>query len=145
VFAQITNSDPKYGSNAPAFGKRVAASAADIASQNFFGDFLVASALHEDPRYIRRGKEYGFWYRFGYAISRAVVIRTSSSGHTFNWDNFVGSAATTGLSNLYYPAASRTRGAMLLEFGTKVADNGLINLAPEFWPDFRRKILRRSH
>jgi hypothetical protein len=143
-FSQLTNSDPRYGSGAAAFGQRVGASAADIASQNFFGDFLVASALHEDPRYIRRGEEYGFWDRFGYAISRAFVIRTASGATSFNWDNFVGSAATAGFSNLYYPSSSRTRGAMLIHFGTSIADNGFVNLAPEFWPDVRRKVLHRS-
>lgn len=140
-FSQATNSDPRYGSNRVAFAQRVGASAADIASQNFFGDFLVASALHEDPRYIRRGEGYGFWSRFGYAVSRAVVIRKDSGGSGFNWDNFLGSAMSAGFSNVYYPAPSRTGGAMLIHFGTSVADNGFVNLAPEFWPDFCRKVL----
>ena len=31
------------------------ASLGDIISQNFFADFLLASAFHEDTRYVRRG------------------------------------------------------------------------------------------
>jgi hypothetical protein len=142
-FSQVTNSDPRYGTNGTAFGQRIGASAADIASQNFFGDFLVASAFHEDPRYIRLGEENGFWHRFGYAISRAAIIRTASGSSSFNWDNCLGSAMSAGFSNLYYPSSSRTGGAMLIHFGTSVADNGFVNLAPEFWPDFRRKVLHR--
>lgn len=145
AFSHVTNSDPRYGTNGAAFGQRIGASAADIATENFFGDFLVASALHEDPRYVRRGEGYGFWYRFGYAISRAAVIRTDSGGASFNWDNFLGSAMSAGFSNLYYPPPSRTGGALLIHFGTSVADNGFINLAPEFWPDFRRKVLHWHH
>jgi hypothetical protein len=34
---------------------------------------------------------------------------------------------------------------MLIHFGTSFADNGFVNLAPEFWPDFRRKVFGRFH
>jgi hypothetical protein len=92
-FSHLTRSDPRYGSNVSAFGQRVGASAADIAAQNFFSDFLVASVLHEDPRY---GEEYGFWNRFTYAITRALVIRKTTGGTSFNWDNTLGSAMSAG-------------------------------------------------
>jgi hypothetical protein len=145
AFSQWTDTDPKYGVNGAALAERFGASLADIATQNFFGDFVVASAFHEDPRYFRMGLGHGFWSRMGYAISRAVVIRKDSGGNTFNFDNVLGSAASTGFSNLYYPAASRTHRGMLMHFGIDVADNGFVNLAPEFWPDFRDKFLRRHH
>jgi|SRR5579859_233036 len=144
-FSQVTNTDPKYGVNGIAYAKRYGASLADIAAQNFFGDFVIASAFHEDPRYFRKGSGHSLLYRMGYAISRAVVIRRDSGGNTFNFDNLLGSAMGTGFSNLYYPPASRTKGAMLMHFWTDVADNGFVNLAPEFWPDFRRKVFRRHH
>lgn len=143
AFSQVTNTDPRYGVNGTAFGKRFCASLADIASQNFFGDFVVASALHEDPRYFRKGEGYSLKYRAGYAISRALVIRNYNGRNTFNFDNVLGSALGAGFSNLYYPAASRTGSATLMHFLINIADNGFVNLAPEFWPDFRRKVLRR--
>lgn len=142
-FSQVTQTDPQYGRGRTAFAERLGASVADIATQNFFGDFVVASALHEDPRYHRKGEGHAFLYRVGYAISRALVIRTDSGGNAFNFDNVLGSAASSGFSNIYYPAPSRTRNAMLIHFGIDVADNGFVNLAPEFWPDFLHKVLRR--
>jgi len=145
AFSQVTDTDPKYGVNSAAFAKRIGASTADIATQNFFGDFVVASALGEDPRYFRKGKGHTFWSRVGYAISRAAVIRKDSGGDTFNFDNVLGSALSTGFSNLYYPRLSRTTRGMFMHFGTGVADNGFINLVPEFWPDFRDKVLKRHH
>lgn len=123
-----------------ALGKRFGASLADIASQNFFGDFVVASALHEDPRYHRKGEGFSFWYRLGYTVSRALVIRTNTGGNTFNFDNVLGSAASAAFSNTYYPTASRNGQAMLMHFWTDVADSGFVNLAPEFWPDFKKKV-----
>jgi len=145
TFSQVTDTDPRYGVNSMAYAQRFAASLTDIASENFFGDFLVASALHEDPRYFREGQGHGFWSRVGYSVSRAVVIRKDNGEETFNFDNVLGSALSTGFSDLYYPATSRTGKGMLMHFGIDVADNGFVNLAPEFWPDFRDKVLRRHH
>jgi hypothetical protein len=140
LFSQVTNTDPKYGMNGAALGKRFGASLADIASQNFFGDFVVASALHEDPQYHRKGEGFSLRYRMAYAISRALVIRKDTGGNTFNFDNVLGTAASSAFSNIYYPAVSRNGSAMLMHFWTDVADNGFVNLAPEFWPDFKRKV-----
>ena len=145
TFSQLTKTDPQYGVGSAAYGERFAASLADIASQNFFGDFVVASVFHEDPRYFRKGRGHGFWSRVGYSISRAVVIRKDSGSEAFNFDNVIGSALSSGFSNIYYPPASRTGKAMAMHFGIDVADNGFVNLAPEFWPDFRDKVLRRHH
>jgi hypothetical protein len=145
VFSQVTHTDPKYGGDAGAFAERFGASIADITTQNFFGDFVVASAFHEDPRYFRMGPGHPFWTRVGYSISRAVVIRNDSGGNTFNFDNVAGSAMSSGFSNLYYPPASRSGKATLMNWGIDVADNGFVNLAPEFWPDFRDKILKWHH
>jgi hypothetical protein len=141
--SHITNSDPRYGTDAAAFAQRFGASLADIATQNFFGDFLFASAFHEDPRYVRKGAQYHMWSRVGFAISRAVVIRTDAGGSSFNWSNVLGSAMSAGLSNAYYPPPSRTGGAMVIHFVSSVAGAGFANLAPEFWPDFKQKIFKR--
>lgn len=145
VFSQLTDTDPQYGKGGSAFSKRLGASYADIAAQNFFGDFLVASAFREDPRYYRKGPGHSLIYRAGYAISRAFVIRKDDGTNGFNFDNVFGSALSAGFSNLYYPPPSRTRGAFLSHFAIDIADNGFVNLAPEFWTDFRDKILRRHH
>jgi hypothetical protein len=144
-FSQATRSDPKYGVGAGALADRFGASTTDIATQNFFGDFVMASALHENTIYIRRGPGYGgLWKRTGYAISRALITRSDRGGSTFNWANMTGTAMSAGLSNIYYPAASRTGGATALHFGTSLAGSGFANLFHEFWPDFKA-ILQRHH
>jgi hypothetical protein len=142
-FSQLTQTDPKYGVGGRAFAERFGASWADIATQNFFGDFVIASVLHEDPVYHRLGRSHSFWHRFAYAVSRTVIIRKDSGGNAFNLDSIGGSAASSAISNIYYPAASRGGKAALTHFGIDVADNGFVNLAPEFWPDFRDWITRR--
>jgi len=136
--SQLTRSAPLYGKHFwrnDAFLKRFGATAADDATQNFFADFVLASAFHEDTRYVRKGPAIGIWPRIGYAVSRAVITRTDAGAATFNWANVGGSAMSAGLSNAYYPPVSRTASVGAVNWGTNVAGAGLTNLMPEFGPD----------
>jgi len=136
--SQLTRSAPLYGKHffrKDAFLKRVGATLGDTISQNFFSDFVLASAFHEDTRYVRRGPSHKFGLRIGYAISRAVITRTDAGDATFNWANVVGCAMSAGLSNAYYPDLSRTPSVALVNWGTNVAGAGLSNLMPELGPD----------
>ncbi len=138
IVSQLTRSAPLYGRHFwrhAAFAKRFVATVGDYSSENFFSDFVLASALHEDTRYRRLGPAHGFWNRMGYAISRAVVTRTDTGTGTFNWANVLGCGMSAGLSNAYYPPASRTASVSLVNWGTNIAGAGLANIAPEFGPD----------
>jgi hypothetical protein len=149
--SQLTRSAPLYGKHfwrRAAFAKRFGATLGDDTSQNFFADFVLASALHEDTRYIRKGPSRRLWPRIGYAISRAVITRTDSGDATFNWANVGGCAFSAGLSNAYYPPVSRTAAVTAVNWGTNVAGEGLTNLMPEFGPDLghwmKRHVLRHD-
>lgn len=141
--AHLTNTDPKYGRDLPGFGEQAGASMADIATQNFFADFVLASAFHEDPRYFRRGEHFSIRSRIDYAISRSVLTRTDNGKTTFNWSNALGTSISGVLSNAYYPPASRTTSATFQRIGVGILGTGFAKLAPEFWPDFRRKLFPR--
>jgi hypothetical protein len=140
--SQIGNHDPKYGEGAGAYGQRFGAAAADIATQNFFSDALFASLFHEDPRYFRRGPEFGIWNRAGYALSRAVMTRTDAGKDTFNYSGMLGMGAGIALSNAYYPESSVNGREVVSRFESSFAAAALFNLLPEFWPDIRQKFLR---
>lgn len=146
-FSQAIHSSPLYGRHPwpTAYPKRFGAAVGDILSEDFFSDFLLASAFHEDTRYVRRGSTHKFWGRVAYAISRSAVTRTDSGAETFNWANVFGSAMSAGLSNAYYPPASRTARAAARNWGTTFADSGLANLVPELWPDLRRWLKGLAH
>jgi hypothetical protein len=140
--SQATRSAPLYGRHWIVYPKRFGSAVGDIVSQNFFGDFLLASAFHEDTRYVRKGPSHRLWPRVGYAVSRAVVVRTDSAGETFNWANVLGTAMSAGLSNAYYPARSRTARETVTNWGVSVAGSGMANLMPEFWQDFHGWVKR---
>ena len=143
--SQVTRSAPLYGRHPWqkwAYPKRFGASVGDIVSQNFWGDFVLASAFHEDTRYRRNGESHKLWPRIGYAVSRSIITRTDAGGETFNWANVLGTAMSAGLSNAYYPPRSRTPSVALTNWGTSVAGSGLANLMPEFLPDIKRWLKR---
>lgn len=146
--SQLTRSAPLYGKHPwrhGAFPKRFGATVGDDTSQNFFSDFLLASAFHQDTRYVRMGPKRKMWPRIGYALSRALITRTDAGDRTFNSANVLGCAMSAGLSNAYYPPVSRTVSDSMTNWGTNVAGAGLTNLAPEFGPDVARFFKRHLH
>ena len=144
AIAQTDNDDPKYGYGGSAYAQRFGAALADITSQNFFQDALLASVLHEDPRYFRIGPEFPFWHRVGHALARVAVTRTDSGNSTFNYAGILGMSMGIALSNAYYPAASVNGTEVAKRFGTSLAASALYNILPEFWPDIRQKVFHRK-
>ncbi len=144
ALAQVDNDNPKYGVGAGPYAERFGAAVADIATQNFFQDAVLASLLHEDPRYFRRGPEFGVWYRVGYALSRVVVTRTDAGKERFNYSGMLGMGMGIALSNAYYPDASVSASEVGYRFGTSMMASALTNLLPEFWPDIHEKFFRRK-
>jgi hypothetical protein len=150
AYSQTIHSTPVYGHGWPiAYPQRFGAAVGDIVSEDFFGDFVLASAFHEDTRYTARGSSHNFWHRVGYALTRSVITRTDAGQPTFNWANVLGTGMSAGLSNAYYPEVSRTAPVAARNWGRSLGQTGLANLVPEFWPDFRqwakKHLLSRSH
>ncbi len=144
ALSQADNDHPKYGQGSGPYAERFGAAVADVTTQNFFSDAVLASLLHEDPRYFRRGQEYRFWPRFGYALSRVVVTRTDAGRPTFNYSGIFGMAMGIALSNAYYPDSSVSGSVVATRLGTSLVASALSNILPEFWPDIRRKVFRRK-
>jgi hypothetical protein len=70
------------------------------------------------------------------------VVQKDAGGTTFNWANLAGTAASRGISTLYYPPASKTGSAIAIDYVTGFIGAGLGNLAPEFWPDVHHWLRR---
>lgn len=145
VISQWHNEDPKYGVGSEAYMQRFGAAQADITSQNFFQDGVLASLFHEDPRYFRKGPETTVLHRIEYAISRAVITRRDSGKDSFNFSGIVGMEMGIALSNAYYPPKSVNGGEMAYRTVSSLTATALGNLLPEFWPDVKAKLARYRH
>jgi hypothetical protein len=143
AFSQAGNETPKYGVGSRAFGERFGAALADFGTQNFFSAGVLASALHQDPRYFRMGPERGIARRVLYSVSRLVVTRQDSGKSAFNASGIFGMMLGIGASNLYYPSASVHGGVMCGRLETSLFGGVTGNLLSEFWPDLQRKFFRK--
>lgn len=142
--SQIGNDHPRYGVGLKPYMQRFGAAAADLATQNFFGDAVLASAFREDPRYFRKGSGSSVTGRIGYALSRVAVRRTDSGRDSFNFSGILGMGMGIALSDAYYPRPSVGGRELESRVVTSLAGAALGNLLPEFWPDIREKLARRQ-
>lgn len=142
--SQARRGDPRYGKGMGAFGQRFGAALADETSQNFFSDAVLATWLHQDPRYFRKGPASGVLARTFYAISRPFVTRKDSGRPAVNWSQLAGTSLGIALSNAYYPPQSINLRENGSRFITSLGGSALGNLLPEFWPDLRRKFLHKN-
>lgn len=138
--SQWHNEDPKYGIGFTPYMQRFGAAQADITSQNFFQDAVLASLFHEDPRYFRKGPGSTVRHRIFYSISRAVITRRDSGKDAFNFSGILGMEMGIALSNLYYPPKSVNGSEMAYRTFTSLTATALGNLLPEFWPDIKQKL-----
>lgn len=142
--SQWHNEDPQYGVGFKPYLQRFGAAQADLTSQNFFQDGVLASLLHEDPRYFRKGPGSTVLYRIGYAVSRVFVTRRDSGKDGFNFSGILGMEMGIALSNAYYPPKSVEVGENAYRTFTSLTASALGNLLPEFWPDIKEKLNRRK-
>ena len=141
--SQAGKETPKYGEGWANFGKRVYAAQLDFASQNFFSAGVMATILHQDPRYFRRGPQSKFLPRVVYSVSRLFIARQDSGRSAFNGSNIGGMAMGIAASNLYYPAASRNGTVMFDRVWTSLMGGAVGNLMSEFWPDVEQRLFKK--
>lgn len=144
MFAELAQAqhDPKsWGQGWGSFGKRYVASFADQTDENMMTEAVLPVLLKEDPRYFRLGRG-SFFKRTTYAMSRIWVTRLDAGGQTFNFSEIAGAAASSAISNLYYPPEDRTLSKNLRRWGLFVGGDTVFNFLKEYWPDIRHKVFK---
>lgn len=140
---QAKNDPKSWGQGWGAYGKRYGASFADNGIGTYNTVAIYPSLLHEDPRYYQMGKGETF-HRFGYGLSRLFVTKTDSGESKFNYSEIIGNATAAAISNIYHAPEDRTAGRNASTLGFLILYDGLSNELKEFWPDIRRKVLRKK-
>ena len=130
-FEQWQDIYPGYGQGAEGFGKRFGASYADLASSTFFGSAIFPSLLKQDPRYFYRGtgsKKSRAWH----AVASAFICRGDNKRWQPNYSSILGTLASAGLSNTYYPERDRGVGLTFQNTAIGIGGNAVINVLQEF-------------
>jgi hypothetical protein len=140
-YRQLTDFPREWGQGAAGYGRRVASTLAYSGIRNTLG-FGLDTALHQDPRYYR-SVDTGLWRRTKHAIRGTILARTDSGGETLATWRFGSAYGAALISNEWYPDRLNTMKVGLEQGSTQIAFDLLANLRSEFWPDVKKKLLRR--
>ena len=123
--------DRDYGMGGDGFVRRWGSAFGTNAVDLFVGDFLLASALHQDPRY-HPSKRSGFGHRLGYAISRAVVTYSDTGQQQFNASDIFGTLIGAGASTAWHHSSDRRAEYFAQRFGYAELTSVGFNIVKEF-------------
>lgn len=141
---QAQDEYPEYRQGFVGFAKRYGASYADSVDGNFWGNAVLPSLLHQDPRYFRLG--HGSWKRRLWYAAISTVRCKGDDGHwQVNVSNVAGNLIGGAISNAYYPASDRGLGLTISRGFTVTAEGAFGSIALEFYPDAIAFLKRRHH
>jgi hypothetical protein len=103
---QGQNHFAEYGQGAQGYGKRFGASYGDATTGTLIGGAVFPALLRQDPRYFYKGTGT-ITSRALYAIANSVICKGDNKKWQPNYSNVLGSLASGGISNLYYPEQDR--------------------------------------
>jgi hypothetical protein len=144
VYDMGENATPQFHQGAAGYARYFWHSAVDQTSENYMVEFIFPTLTHEDSRYYTLGHG-GFVKRTGYALSRAVITRANSGAEVFNVSEVFGAGVASGISNLYYPSASRSVGNTVSEWAEDVGIDAASFWFKEFWPDINRRLFHNKY
>lgn len=134
-YSHLTNGPPNYGTDKGAYGQRLGAAALRDMSEDFFSTSVMATALHEDPRYYRMGRDHSIGRRVLYAATRVLITRTDSGKATPNFALITGNLEGAALTNAYYPPLNHGVSQTMLIFGSSLGGSALGFGVSEFLDD----------
>ncbi len=128
---QADNSFSGYGQGAQGYAKRYGAAYADFVSGTFIGAAIFPSLLKQDPRYFYKGTG-SKPSRILYAMANAVICKGDNGHWQANYSNILGSLASGGISNLYYPSTDRGAELTFENAGIGIGATAVANVLQEF-------------
>jgi hypothetical protein len=139
---QELNAPKEWGSGWAAYGRRLASTEAGTVIHTVLA-FGLDTTLHEDPRYFRSTHK-GFFRRIGHAARGTFMTRTDAGGETVSAWRLGSAYGEAFISNLWYPDRLDTARLGFIQGSVRVGFDLITNLSSEFWPDIKKKILRRN-
>jgi hypothetical protein len=129
---QGSNTFAGYGQGWQGYGKRFGANFADMSTNVLIGNAILPALFRQDPRYFYKGTGT-VRLRALYAVASAFICKGDNDRWQPSYSTWLGGLASGGLSNLYYPASSRSGVQVTFEnalIGT--AGGAVQNLFQEF-------------
>jgi len=139
---QAEDSPPEWQGGAAGYFRRFGAGYADTADGNLWGNAILTSWWHEDPRYYRMGSG-NTMKRFFWAAGSSFWCKRDSGTWGPNYANVIGNLIGGAIANSYYPPSQRGVDATF-EHSASVTAYGILGAELiEFWPDIERHYTRK--
>ena len=133
AFNQARDVPKDYGQGWDAYGGRYGETIARASSSSFFGTFIFASVLRQDPRFYPQVHPT-LWGSVKYSAQRIFVTRTDSGKDTFNASGLLGPLGAEVLANTYLPRSEQTGAKNAERYGTDLAWRFAGNMFKNYWP-----------
>jgi len=130
---QATNTPGSTGQGWDAYGTRVGYAMARASSSSFFGTFLFASILRQDPRFFPESRP-SLGRAIKYSAKRIVITRNDKGNDVFNASGLLGPLAAEALANVYLPRSEQTGARSMERYGSDLAWRFAANMFKEYWP-----------
>lgn len=143
-YGQLSNDDPRYGTDAAAFGERFGTAIIRQDSYRLLADGFMPILFREDPRYYRSG-EGSLAKRFCYALAQTFVTRSDGGKTVPNYAGVLGRGVAASLTYAYYPAASANARVVLSTFGTSLGGDAALNAIRELTTEKIYRELQSLH
>lgn len=132
---QAEDDPPEWKGGVVGYSKRLSAGYGDTFDGNLWGNAILTTWWHEDPRYYRKGAGSSGADRFWWAAGSSLWCKRDNGTWGPNYANVIGNLIGGSISNLYYPASERGLGPTL-EHSASVTYYGILGAEIiEFWPD----------
>jgi hypothetical protein len=136
---QATNTPGSTGQGWDAYGTRVGYAMGRASSTSFFGTFLFASILRQDPRFFPENRP-SFGRALKYSAKRIVITRNDKGNDVFNSSGLLGPLAAEALANVYLPVSEQTGARTMERYGSDLAWRFAANMFKEYWPTVFRSM-----
>ena len=136
---QAVNWPAGYGQGMSGYGKRFGSAMAREASNQMFGTFLLASTLHQDPRFFVK-PDLSFGGSVEYAAIRVFSTRSDHGETVLNWSGLVAPLAAEALASTYFPDGNRSAGDVFSRYGYDLLWKAASNLGKQYWPKINKKL-----
>jgi len=139
---QAEDSPPEWQGGVEGYAKRFGAGYADTFDGNLWGNAILTSWWHEDPRYYRMGTG-GFSRRALWAAGSSFWCKRDKGTWGPNYANIIGNLIGGAIANVYYPPSQRGI-TPTLEHSASVTGYGILGAEViEFWPDIAHHYIKK--
>lgn len=144
---QADDSFPAWGQGMQGYGKRYGAAYTDAFIGNFFGNAVLTSWWHEDPRFYQK-TDGSALSKTLWAATGTVWAKRDNGTWGPNYANVAGNFIGAAIARIYYPPSERNVSSVIYD-GITVSAEGIVGSEViEWWPAIvrhhRRKLAEKQ-